>query len=164
MKPFVCNTLFRRPPVLGQISGDRRFDAQPQLGLVIHSSTWLQLEQRTRWADGKVQRIEKLIGEFVAGLMRTAILERRQEEARKQQDRLLQKPGRAAQGPSGNSIPTRSGGSRPSLITTSRSQVLNSPRKRCGRILSTDFTCLSAQWSSVAENDSYRWYAAAPSS
>ena len=48
-------------------------------------------------------------------------------------------PSRAAHGPgsSANSIPTRSGGSRPTLSTTSRLTVLNSPRKRYGRGLST---------------------------
>jgi hypothetical protein len=44
-----------------------------KLALVIHSGTWGKYEQRTRWSDVKVQRIENLIAEFVAGLMRTAI-------------------------------------------------------------------------------------------
>ena len=48
-------------------------------------------------------------------------------------------PSRAARGPgsSANSIPTRSGGSSPTLSTTSRLTVLNSRRKRYGKGLST---------------------------
>lgn len=57
-----------------------------KLFLVIHSGVWGKYEQRTRWGDAKVQRIENLIGDFVAGLMRTAVAQRRQEEERKQRD------------------------------------------------------------------------------
>jgi hypothetical protein len=54
-----------------------------KLVLVIHSGTWGRHEQRSRWSDAKVQRIENRIGDFVAGLMRTAVMLRRQEEERK---------------------------------------------------------------------------------
>ena len=37
------------------------FEPAGKLALVIHSDVWGQGEQRTRWADGKVQRVEKLI-------------------------------------------------------------------------------------------------------
>lgn len=57
-----------------------------KLALVIHAGTWGQFEQRTRWSDAKVQRVESLIAEFVAGLMRTVVALRRQEEARKQRE------------------------------------------------------------------------------
>jgi len=57
-----------------------------RLVLIIHSETWGKHEQRTRWSDAKVQRIENLIPEFVAGLMRTAIAIRRQDEERKQRE------------------------------------------------------------------------------
>jgi hypothetical protein len=52
----------------------------------IHSGAWGKYEQRTRWSDAKVQRIENLVADFVAGLMRTAVALRRQEEERKQRE------------------------------------------------------------------------------
>jgi len=57
-----------------------------KLALVIHSSTWGQHEHRQRWSDAKVQRIEALLPDFVAGLMRTAVALRRQEEERKKRE------------------------------------------------------------------------------
>lgn len=57
-----------------------------KLVLLIHSGTWGQHEQRTRWSDAKLQRVENLIPVFVAGLLRTAISLRRQEEQRKQRE------------------------------------------------------------------------------
>lgn len=57
-----------------------------KLVFVIHASTWGDFEQRTKWSDAKIQRVEALIPEFVAGLMRTAVVLRRQEEARKQRE------------------------------------------------------------------------------
>jgi predicted RNase H-like nuclease (RuvC/YqgF family) len=57
-----------------------------KLSLVIQTSVWREYEQRTRWSDGKVQRLESLVGDFVAGLMRTAVAIRRQEEERKQRE------------------------------------------------------------------------------
>jgi hypothetical protein len=62
-----------------------------KLVLIIHSSTWGKYEQRTRWSDAKVQRIENLVPDFVAGLMRMAIAIRRQDEARKQREADEQK-------------------------------------------------------------------------
>jgi hypothetical protein len=57
-----------------------------RLVLIIHSGTGGRYEQRTRWNDAKVQRVEGLIGDFVAGLIRTAVVLRRQEEERKQRE------------------------------------------------------------------------------
>jgi hypothetical protein len=57
-----------------------------KLAMVIHSTTWGQYVQRTRWIDAKVQRIENLVPDFVAGLMRTAVALRRQEEERKKRE------------------------------------------------------------------------------
>lgn len=57
-----------------------------KLVLIIHSGACGQFEQRTRWSDAKVQRIENVIADFVAGLMRTAVALRRQEEERKRRD------------------------------------------------------------------------------
>jgi len=62
-----------------------------KLTLIIHSGTWGKYEQRTRWSDAKIQRIESLIADFVAGLMRTAVALRRQEEERKQHEAEEQK-------------------------------------------------------------------------
>lgn len=57
-----------------------------KLVLIIHSGTSGQYEQRARWSDAKVQRIENVIADFVAGLMRTAVALRRQEEERKRRE------------------------------------------------------------------------------
>lgn len=62
-----------------------------KLALGIHSGAWGKSEQRTRWCDAKVQRIENLIADFVAGLMRTAVALRRQEEERQQREANEQK-------------------------------------------------------------------------
>lgn len=62
-----------------------------KLALVIHSGTWGQNEQRTRWSDAKVQRIETLIPDFVAGLMRTGVALGRQEEERSRREAEQQK-------------------------------------------------------------------------
>ena len=62
-----------------------------RLVLIIHAGTWGRYEQRTRWSDAKVQRVENLIGDFVAGLIRTAVALRRQEEERKQREAEQQK-------------------------------------------------------------------------
>jgi hypothetical protein len=57
-----------------------------KLMLIIHSRTSGQYEQRARWSDAKVQRIENVIADFVAGLMRTAVALRRQEEECKRRE------------------------------------------------------------------------------
>ena len=54
-----------------------------KLALVIHSSASEQYEQRAKWSDAKVQRVESLVADFVAGLMKTAVAQRRQEAERK---------------------------------------------------------------------------------
>lgn len=56
-----------------------------KLALVIKASLWRE-QERTRWSDAKVQRVESLVADFVAGLMRTAVALRRQEEERKQRE------------------------------------------------------------------------------
>jgi hypothetical protein len=62
-----------------------------KLALIIHSGLWGRYEQRTRWNDAKVQRVENLIADFVAGLMRSAVALRRQEEERKHREAEEQK-------------------------------------------------------------------------
>ena len=56
------------------------------LALLIHTSTWPAQGLRGKWSDAKVQRVEKLIPDFVAGLMRTAVVLRRQEEERSRRE------------------------------------------------------------------------------
>src|SRR6202035_2962417 len=48
------------------------YEPSGKLALIIHSGTWGRYEQRTRWSDAKVQRVENRIPDFVAALMRTA--------------------------------------------------------------------------------------------
>ncbi len=62
-----------------------------KLWLVISSATWGQYAQRARWGDAKVRRIENLVPDFVAGLLRTAVALRRQEEDRKKHEAEEQK-------------------------------------------------------------------------
>jgi hypothetical protein len=50
-----------------------------KLVLTILAETWGKFEQRKRWSDAKVQKVEGLIPDFVAGLMRTAVSLRHQE-------------------------------------------------------------------------------------
>jgi hypothetical protein len=56
------------------------------LALVIHSEAWETRGLQTKWRDGKVQRIENLIPDFVAGLMRTAVVLRQKDEERKRRE------------------------------------------------------------------------------
>jgi hypothetical protein len=65
-----------------------------KLVLSIHADTSGPHEQRKRWSDAKIQKVESLIGDFVAGLMRTAIALRRQEEERKRCEAEEQKKAR----------------------------------------------------------------------
>ena len=62
-----------------------------KLLLIIHLGTWGQYEQRTRWSDARVQRVENLIADFIAGLMRTAVALRCQAEERKRREAKEQK-------------------------------------------------------------------------
>lgn len=57
-----------------------------KLVLVIRSEALGRYEQRTRWSDAKVQRVENLIPDYIATLMRTAVALRRQEEERRQRE------------------------------------------------------------------------------
>ena len=61
------------------------------LALVIHSEAWETRGLQTKWRDAKVQRIENLIPDFVAGLMRTAVVLRQKEEERKRRELEEQK-------------------------------------------------------------------------
>jgi hypothetical protein len=58
------------------------YEPSGMVALVIHSNSWETRTLRKRWSDAKVQRIEKLIPDFIAGLMRTAVMLRRKEEER----------------------------------------------------------------------------------
>lgn len=57
-----------------------------KLVLSIHAYTWGKYEQRKSWGDAKVQRLENMIPEIVAGLMRTAISLRRIDDERKREE------------------------------------------------------------------------------
>ncbi len=57
-----------------------------KLALIIHSGTWDRYQQRARWSDAKVQRVETRIPDFVAALIRTAVSLRRQEQDRKHRE------------------------------------------------------------------------------
>ena len=70
------------------------YEPSGMLALVIHSGTWDTRALRTRWSDAKVQRIESVIPDFVAGLMRTAVVLRQKEEERKRQELEEQKRAR----------------------------------------------------------------------
>ncbi len=61
------------------------------LALIIHSGTWRSYSLRKRWADAKIQRVEDLIPDFVAGLMHTAVVLQREEEELKQRELERQK-------------------------------------------------------------------------
>ena len=66
-----------------------------KLALCIHSGTsWGERGERMRWSDAKVQRVESRIADFVAGLMRTAIVQRRREEKRKRDEAEKEKRAR----------------------------------------------------------------------
>ena len=68
-----------------------------KLALIIQAAVWREYERRTRWSDAKVQRVESLVGDFVAGLMRTAVAIRRQEEERRRREAERDKRAREAE-------------------------------------------------------------------
>jgi predicted RNase H-like nuclease (RuvC/YqgF family) len=53
-----------------------------KLVLAVRAETWGQFQQRRRWNDAKVQRLENLIPDVISGLIRTAVSLRKQEEER----------------------------------------------------------------------------------
>jgi hypothetical protein len=57
-----------------------------KLVLSIRAYTWGKYEQQKHWSDAKVQRLENMVAPIVAGLMRTAVSLRRQDEERKRQE------------------------------------------------------------------------------
>jgi hypothetical protein len=59
------------------------FEASGKLELLIHTSTWGSGSLRCKWSDAKKQRVENLVPDFVAGLMRMAIAIQRADEERK---------------------------------------------------------------------------------
>jgi hypothetical protein len=66
-----------------------------KLALCIHSGTSSgERGERVRWSDAKVQRVESRVADFVAGLMRIAIVQRRREEKRKRDEAEKEKRAR----------------------------------------------------------------------
>ncbi len=59
------------------------YEASGKLELLIHTSTWESGSLRCKWSDAKKQRVENLVPDFVAGLMRMAIAIQRADEERK---------------------------------------------------------------------------------
>jgi hypothetical protein len=67
------------------------YEPRASLALVIHSETWRSPSLRKRWADAKIQRLEDLIPDFVAGVMRTAVALRLREQELKERELERQK-------------------------------------------------------------------------
>jgi hypothetical protein len=59
------------------------YETSGRLELLIHTSTWRSDSLRCKWSDAKRQRVENLVPDFVAGLMRMAIAIQRAYEERK---------------------------------------------------------------------------------
>ena len=59
------------------------YEASGKLELLIHTSTWESGSLRCKWSDAKKQRVENLVPDFVAGLMRMAIAKQPADEERK---------------------------------------------------------------------------------
>jgi len=62
------------------------FEPSGMLALIIHSDNWDTRALRKRWSDAKIQRIEILIPDFVAGLVRMGVVLRQKEEERKRRE------------------------------------------------------------------------------
>jgi len=67
------------------------FEPSGMLALMIHSDNWDTRALRKRWSDAKIQRIETLIPDFAAGLIRMAVVLRQKEEERKRRELEEQK-------------------------------------------------------------------------
>lgn len=59
------------------------YEPSGKLELMIRTTTWDSGALRRKWGDAKKQRVENLVSDFVAGLLRTAIATNRAEEERK---------------------------------------------------------------------------------
>lgn len=64
------------------------------LALTIHSGSWQTRGMRAKWSDAKIQRIENMIPDFVAGLMRIAVVLRQKAEEEKWRELAEQKRAR----------------------------------------------------------------------
>lgn len=88
-----------------------KYEPAGKFTLLIHASTWGKYEQRSRWSDAKIQRIESIIGDFVAGLMRTGVALRRsvggREATRTRTAEARRRSYTASQGHSGRREETR---------------------------------------------------------
>lgn len=67
------------------------YDASGALALMIYTSMWPTQSLRKKWSDAKIQRVEKLIPDFVAGLMRTAVAIQREENERQRRQEEQQR-------------------------------------------------------------------------
>ena len=62
-----------------------------KLALHIYSASWLTPGLRMKWSDAKIQRIEPMIPDFVAGLIRIAVVLRQKAEDEKRRELARQK-------------------------------------------------------------------------
>ena len=62
------------------------YEPSGMLVLLIHAERWETGALRTRWSDAKIQKVEQLIPDFVAGLLRIAVVLRQKEEQRKKKE------------------------------------------------------------------------------
>lgn len=67
------------------------FEPSGTLALSIHNTTWSASGLRKKWGDTQRHPIEEVIPDFIAGLMRTAVVVRREEEARLRQEQERQR-------------------------------------------------------------------------
>jgi hypothetical protein len=67
------------------------FEPPGTLALSIHNTTWSASGLRKKWGDTQRHPIEEIIPDFIAGLMRTAVVVRREEEARLRQEQERQR-------------------------------------------------------------------------
>jgi len=70
------------------------YEPSGRLALMIQSESWRTPGLRTKWSDAKIQRIEKMIPDFVAGLMRIAVVLRQKAEEQNRRELAEQKRAR----------------------------------------------------------------------
>jgi hypothetical protein len=70
------------------------YEPSGMLALMIYSASWQNPGLRTKWSDAKIQRIENMIPDFVAGLIRIGIVLRQDAEAKKRRELAEQRRAR----------------------------------------------------------------------
>lgn len=95
------------PPTESDLRSQRLHDWEPrkrydykgtgELALRINPSRWVSLGVRRTWADGKTQRVEELLNQFVVGLVRVAEAKKRWERDREEKRRRREHERRIAE-------------------------------------------------------------------